>query len=114
MGITEILDYLKLLLHDFVGGSVLTVAILITGIYLTVRTKFLQVSCFRLTLKETAFGIFQSEKSGKGEMSPFQALTTALAATIGTGNIAGVATAITLGGPGAIFWMWVSASVFGG
>ncbi|MBS3886366.1 MAG: sodium:alanine symporter family protein [Dethiobacter sp.] len=109
MGIVEILSNFNRLLHDFVGGPVLTAAILTTGIYLTVRCKFLQVRCFSLMLKETVFSIFQSEKSGKGELSPFQALTTALAATIGTGNIAGVATAITLGGPGAIFWMWVSA-----
>jgi len=109
LDIIAILDNFSKLIHDFVGGPVLIAAILTTGIYLTVRSKFLQVRCFNLVLKETVFSIFQSEKSGKGEMSPFQALTTALAATIGTGNIAGVATAITLGGPGAIFWMWVSA-----
>lgn len=109
MDIIAILGNFNSLLHGFVGGPLLIAAILITGIYLTVRSDFLQVRCFSLVLKETVFSIFQSEKSGKGEMSPFQALTTALAATIGTGNIAGVATAITLGGPGAIFWMWVSA-----
>ncbi|MBS3900137.1 MAG: sodium:alanine symporter family protein [Dethiobacter sp.] len=109
LGITEIFGNFNQLLHDFVGGPVLTAAILTTGIFLTVRCKFLQLRCFNLMLKETIFGIFQTEKSGRGEMTPFQALTTALAATIGTGNIAGVATAITLGGPGAIFWMWVSA-----
>lgn len=105
MDIIAILGNFNSLLHGFVGRPLLIAAILITGIYLTVRSNFLQVRCFSLVLKETVFSIFQSEKSGKGEMSPFQALTTALAATIGTGNIAGVATAITLGGPGAIFWM---------
>lgn len=87
----------------------MTVAIISTGIYLTVRTNFLQVRRFGMVLRETALSIFKSEKGAKGEISPFEALTTALAATIGTGNIAGVATAISLGGPGAIFWMWVSA-----
>lgn len=96
-------------LHDFVGGPVMIIAILATGLFLTVRSDFLQVRRFGTMLRETVFSLLRKEKGGKGEISPFQALTTALAATIGTGNIAGVATAITLGGPGAIFWMWVSA-----
>jgi AGCS family alanine or glycine:cation symporter len=96
-------------LHDFVGGPVMIIMILSTGLYLTLRSHFLQIRRFNLVIKETVFSLFKSDKAGKGDISPFQALTTALAATIGTGNIAGVATAITLGGPGAIFWMWVSA-----
>jgi alanine or glycine:cation symporter, AGCS family len=108
----ECMDFLLAVndfLHDFVGGPVMIIAILSTGVYLTLLTGFLQVRRFGAVMKETVFSLLRSEKSGKGEISPFQALTTALAATIGTGNIAGVATAITLGGPGAIFWMWVSA-----
>lgn len=83
--------------------------ILSTGFYLTLRANFLQLRVFGRMLHETVFSSFSPGRGKKGEISPFQALTTALAATIGTGNIAGVATAITLGGPGAIFWMWVSA-----
>lgn len=107
-----ILSYLALIsdrLHNFVGGPVMIAAIISTGIYLSTRGSFLQVRCFGFVLRETLFGIFRSEKGTRGDISPFQALTTALAATIGTGNIAGVATAISLGGPGAVFWMWVSA-----
>lgn len=80
-----------------------------TGLYLTLRANFLQFKAFGRMLRETVLSPFQGERGKKGDISPFQALTTALAGTIGTGNIAGVATAITLGGPGAIFWMWVSA-----
>ena len=100
---------LNLWLHEFVGGPVLIVAILSTGLYLTLRMDFVQVKHFGRMLQETVLGLLRPDTGNKGDISPFQALTTALAATIGTGNIAGVATAITLGGPGAIFWMWVSA-----
>lgn len=96
-------------LHDLVGGPLMITAIIATGLYLTWRVGFLQVRKFGTVLRETLFSIFKPAKGAKGDISPFQALTTALAATIGTGNIAGVATAISLGGPGAIFWMWVSA-----
>ncbi|MCR3921155.1 MAG: sodium:alanine symporter family protein [Firmicutes bacterium] len=96
-------------LHNFVGGPIMIAAVLFTGVFLTLRLHGLQVRRFITMLRETIFSLLRQEKGGKGEISPFQALTTALAATIGTGNIAGVATAITLGGPGAIFWMWVSA-----
>jgi AGCS family alanine or glycine:cation symporter len=105
----DFLQQMNNLLHDFVGGPVMIIAILSTGFYLTWRSNVLQVRRFPLVLQETILSILRSNTGVKGEISPFQALTTALAATIGTGNIAGVATAITLGGPGAIFWMWVSA-----
>ena len=97
------------LLHSFVAGPIMIIAILSTGIYLTWRSNVLQVRRFHLVLQETVVSILRPSRDIKGDISPFQALTTALAATIGTGNIAGVATAITLGGPGAVFWMWVSA-----
>ncbi|NLZ93071.1 MAG: sodium:alanine symporter family protein [Firmicutes bacterium] len=83
-------------------------AVLLTGLFLTLRTNWMQFRCFAYMWRETILSLFRQQKSGKGEISPFQALTTALAATIGTGNMAGVATAIMLGGPGAIFWMWFS------
>lgn len=109
MACLEILQWINNWLHNFVGGPVMIVAILSTGLYLSVRTNFIQVRHFGSVLQETVYSLIKPVKKGTGDISPFQALTTALAATIGTGNIAGVATAITLGGPGAIFWMWVSA-----
>jgi AGCS family alanine or glycine:cation symporter len=89
----------------------LTFIILATGLYLTFRLRLLQLRRFPYILRRTLGSLLQAEKAGPsaGEITPFQALATALAATVGTGNIAGVATAIFLGGPGAIFWMWVSA-----
>lgn len=105
----ELLAVLNNWLHDFVGGPVMILAIISTGLYLSLRVQFLQIRRFGTMLGETVFSLLRPRKGGKGDITPFQALTTALAATIGTGNIAGVATAITLGGPGAIFWLWVSA-----
>jgi AGCS family alanine or glycine:cation symporter len=80
-----------------------------TGIYLTVRLRFIQLRGFRHSL-HLVQGKYSSHKD-VGEVSHFQALSTALSATVGTGNIAGVATAIALGGPGALFWMWVTAFI---
>ncbi|WP_071027736.1 alanine/glycine:cation symporter family protein [Peptoniphilus raoultii] len=83
------------------------------GIYLTFELKFLQVREFAYTMKNTLFKVFKKDSSAKeGELTAFQAVSTALAATVGTGNIAGVALAIATGGPGAVFWMWLSA-IFG-
>ena len=92
------------------GNPVTLLVLLGTGFYLTIRMGLVQVRGFR-----HATGLISGKYSCKtdvGEVSHFQALSTALSATVGTGNIAGVATAITLGGPGALFWMWVTA-VFG-
>jgi len=80
-----------------------------TGVILSWQVNFLQVRHFGYAMKNTLMKIFDKEQLSKDEVSPFQALSTAVAATVGVGNIAGVATAIALGGPGAIFWMWVSA-----
>lgn len=91
-------------------GPVMLVLIVGTGIYLSVRCGFLQFRRFGYMWKNTIGGLGKRAKvTDKGAISPFQAMTTALAATVGTGNIAGVAGAIALGGPGAVFWMWVSA-----
>lgn len=101
------------IINSYVWGIPMLVLIISTGIYMTIRTKFFQVTKFKHVADETAFAIFKKKSVTKTKekkaISQFQALTTALAATIGTGNIAGVATALTLGGPGAVFWMWVSA-----
>ncbi len=93
-------------IDDFVWGIPLMVLILFGGFFLTVRLKGLQISKLPLAVKK----MFANDKKGEeGEVSSFQALCTALSATIGTGNIVGVATAIVAGGPGALFWMWVAA-----
>lgn len=99
--------------NGIVWGVPMLVLIIATGIYMTVRTRFFQITRAKLVGDETFFAIFKkrhvTKSNEKSAISQFQALSTALAATIGTGNIAGVATAITVGGPGAVFWMWVSA-----
>ena len=93
---------------DFVWGIPLIVLILATGLFLTIRLKGIQISKLPLALRN----LRANEKSGTdGEVSSFAALCTALSATIGTGNIVGVATAIVAGGPGALFWMWLAALV---
>lgn len=99
--------------NGVVWGIPMLVLIIATGIFMTARTKFFQVTKAKHVCNETFFAIFKKKDVTKNKekktISQFQALSTALAATIGTGNIAGVATAITIGGPGAVFWMWVSA-----
>ena len=82
------------------------------GLYLTIRTGFVQIRGFVAGMRRVVSGISHDQKGAEGEITPFQALSTALASTVGNGNIGGVATAILIGGPGAIFWMWVTA-VFG-
>lgn len=91
--------------NQFVWGAPLLILLVGTGIFFTIRLGLLQVLKLPLALKL----IFTSKNEGQGDVSSFGALATALAATIGTGNIVGVATAIQIGGPGALFWMWVAA-----
>ena len=92
-------------IDTFLWGAPLIILLIGTGIYLTIRLGFLQVFKLPLALKL----IFKAENKGKGEVSSFKSLCVALAATVGTGNIVGVATAVKMGGPGALFWMWVAA-----
>ena len=99
-------------LNSLVWGPYMLVLIVGTGVYLTTRTNFMSITKIGYVLKNTLLKMFEKTTVGEGEITPFQAVATALAATIGIGNIAGVATAIALGGPGAVFWMWVSA-IFG-
>ncbi|MEJ2201643.1 MAG: sodium:alanine symporter family protein [Desulfuromonadaceae bacterium] len=103
------MDYNALMstLNDFVWGPVMLTLLVGTGAYLSFRLGFIQFLQLPRALKLVFGG--KEHGQGEGDISSFQALTTALAATIGTGNIAGVATAIYSGGPGAIFWMWVCA-----
>src|SRR5574344_1713594 len=98
--------------NDFVWVKVGLFLLIGTGILMTVLTKVFQISHLKTWWKATLGGLFSKKahkKEGKGSVSQFQALCTALAATIGTGNIAGVAAAIAVGGPGAVFWMWLAA-----
>lgn len=97
------------MVNDFVWGPIMLVLLVGTGVYLTIRTNFMSFRKLGYILKNTLFKIFDKDTTGEGEITSFQAVATALAATVGTGNIAGVATAIAIGGPGAIFWMWLSA-----
>ncbi|MBM7833720.1 alanine/glycine:cation symporter family protein [Clostridium sardiniense] len=92
-------------IDSFVWGPPLLILLLGTGVYLTFKLRFLQITKLPKALKF----IFKKENGAKGDVSSFGALCTALSATIGTGNIVGVATAIKAGGPGALFWMWVAA-----
>ena len=92
-------------IDSFVWGLPLIILIMTVGIYLTVRLNLLQLFHLPKALKY----MFKNEEGGSGEISSFAALCTALSATIGTGNIVGVATAIVAGGPGALFWMWIAA-----
>ncbi len=101
-------------INGVVWGIPMLILIIGTGIYMTIRTKFFQISHAGHVGSKTIGGVFQkgsgvTNSKEKASISQFQALCTALAATIGVGNIAGVAAAIAAGGPGAIFWMWLSA-----
>ena len=98
-------------LNDIAWGVFMCVLLVGTGAYISVRMGFPQFRKFGYIMRNTVGKLFRREKTnaGEGEITPFQALCTALAATVGTGNIAGVTGAIVLGGPGAVFWMWVAA-----
>lgn len=94
---------------DFVWGWPMLILLLGTGVVLGVLTRFIVLRKMGFVLKNTLLKMFKKGSGGEGEVSAFQAVSTALAATVGTGNIAGVALAIAVGGPGAVFWMWLSA-----
>ena len=95
--------------NSFIWGIPAMVCIIGVGLLLSVRTGFLQIRKFPYAIRTTIGRIFRRKDASDGAMTPFQAVCTALAATVGTGNIAGVAGAIAIGGPGAVFWMWCSA-----
>ena len=95
--------------NSFVWGIPMMVLILGVGIYLSVRCGFPQFCHFVHIMRNTLGKAFEKTEKKKGAVSPFKAMCTALAASIGTGNIAGVSGAIAIGGPGAVFWMWISA-----
>lgn len=97
-------------INDALTGYILIIALFGAGIWFSFRLKFIQVRGFGEGMRRTFGGLFSKKgEAGKDGMSSFQALATAIAAQVGTGNIAGAATAIAVGGPGAIFWMWIAA-----
>lgn len=105
----ETIQSINRVVNNFVWGAPAMICILGVGLLLTFRTGFLQIRKFPYAIKTTIGRIFRKREASDGSMTPFQAVCTALAATVGTGNIAGIAGAIAIGGPGAVFWMWVSA-----
>ena len=107
----ELIASINSAINGVVWGPPMLILLVGTGILLTCRTAGVQVRKFGYALKNTIGKIFQKTEAAEGEVTPFQAVTTALAATVGTGNIAGITAAVTLGGPGSIFWLWVTALI---
>lgn len=95
--------------NGFIWGVPAMICIIGVGLFLSLRTRFIQIRRFPYAIRTTLGRIFSKKNASDGAITPFQAVCTALAATVGTGNIAGVAGAIAIGGPGAVFWMWISA-----
>lgn len=95
--------------NNFIWGVPAMICIIGVGLYLSIRTRFLQIRKFPYAMKVTIGRMMKKKEASDGALTPFQAVCTALAATVGTGNVAGVAGAIAIGGPGAVFWMWISA-----
>lgn len=105
----ELITKINTAVNNFIWGVPAMVCIIGVGLLLSIRTGFIQIRKFPYAIKTTIGRVFRKKDASDGAMTPFQAVCTALAATVGTGNIAGVAGAIAIGGPGAVFWMWVSA-----
>ena len=105
----ETIERINSAVNGFIWGVPAMICIIGVGLVLSCRTGFIQIRKFGHALKNTIGRIFEKKEASAGTMTPFQAVCTALSATVGTGNIAGVAGAIAIGGPGAVFWMWISA-----
>ena len=105
----ELIVKVNSFLNGIVWGWPCLILLVGTGVYYTIRCGWVQFKWFGYIMKNTIGKIFEKKEAGEGAVTPFQAVCTALAATVGTGNIAGVTGAIALGGPGAVFWMWISA-----
>lgn len=103
------IESINSVINDFIWGVPAMICIIGVGLYLSIRTRFLQIRKFGYAIQTTIGRMFRKKEASDGALTPFQAVCTALAATVGTGNIAGVAGAIAIGGPGAVFWMWISA-----
>ena len=105
----EVITNVNGAVNGFIWGIPAMICIIGVGLYLSIGTGFIQIRRFVYAIRQTLGKIFDQKEAEKGAMTPFQAVCTALAGTVGTGNIAGVAGAIAIGGPGAVFWMWISA-----
>lgn len=105
----ERIEAINNVVNNFIWGVPAMICIIGVGLFLSIRTGFLQIRKFPYAMKVTFGRMFKKKEASDGALTPFQAVCTALAATVGTGNVAGVAGAIAIGGPGAIFWMWISA-----
>ena len=105
----QTIESINNVVNNFIWGVPAMICIIGVGLYLSLRTGFVQIRKFPYAIKTTIGRMFRKKDASDGTMTPFQAVCTALAATVGTGNIAGVAGAIAIGGPGAVFWMWCSA-----
>lgn len=103
------IEHINSVINNFIWGVPAMICIIGVGLVLSIRTGFLQLRKFPYAMKITFGRMFKKKEAADGALTPFQAVCTALASTVGTGNIAGVAGAIAIGGPGAVFWMWVSA-----
>ena len=101
----EAIERINSVINNFIWGVPAMLCIFGVGLYLSIRTNFLQIRKFPYAIKTTIGRMFRKKNASDGALTPFQAVCTALAATVGTGNIAGVAGAIAIGGPGAVFWM---------
>ncbi len=107
----EFISTINAAINNIVWGPIMLTLLIGAGLFLSIKTKFMQFSKFGYVMKNTILSMFsknQHQKDASG-VSPFQAVATAMAGTIGTGSIAGISTAIICGGPGAVFWMWISA-----
>ena len=105
----DLITTINAAVNNFIWGVPAMICIIGVGLLLSVRTRFIQIRKFPYAIKTTIGRMFRKKDASDGTMTPFQAVCTALAGTVGTGNIAGVAGAIAIGGPGAVFWMWCSA-----
>lgn len=105
----QTIEAVNTVVNNFIWGVPAMLCIIGVGLYLSIRTGFIQIRKFPLAMKQTIGKVFEKKEARHGAITPFQAVCTALSATVGTGNIAGVAGAIAIGGPGAVFWMWLSA-----
>ena len=103
------IEAINSVVNNFIWGVPAMICIIGVGLYLSIRTRFLQIRKFPYAMKVTLGRMMKKKEASDGALTPFQAVCTALAATVGTGNVAGVAGAIAIGGPGAVFWMWISA-----
>ena len=105
----EIIENINSVVNNFIWGVPAMAVHLRCWVVFKYQNSFFQIRKFPYAIKTTIGRMFRKRNASDGALTPFQAVCTALAATVGTGNIAGVAGAIAIGGPGAVFWMWISA-----